>query len=148
MEHILEILLVHIDQHAVFHQLMNTACALAHNVYWCTIDGTHNRHTINQLIEHCMLAGQFEMQIYIIYSVRLSVHEDVTPQGVIPPLQLLLPLNLTLFVIVATVVVVCPAAAAVLIYRDGIRLPGRGPQIRVFSQHSGPGRPNRGRRLI
>jgi hypothetical protein len=35
---------------------------------------------------------------YIIYSVPLSVHEDVTPRGVKPPLQLLLPLNLTLFV--------------------------------------------------
>jgi hypothetical protein len=27
------------------------------------------------------------------YSVRLSVHEDVTPRGVNPPLQLILPLN-------------------------------------------------------
>jgi hypothetical protein len=36
-----------------------------------------------------------EPLIYIMYSVRLSVHEDVTPQGVNPPLQLLLPLNLT-----------------------------------------------------
>jgi hypothetical protein len=34
----------------------------------------------------------------IIYSVHLSVHEDVTPRGVNPPLQLLLPLNLTIFV--------------------------------------------------
>jgi hypothetical protein len=31
---------------------------------------------------------------YIIYSVRLSVHEDVTPRGVNPPLQLLLPLEM------------------------------------------------------
>jgi hypothetical protein len=29
----------------------------------------------------------------LIYSVRLSVHEDVTPQGVNLPLQLLLSLN-------------------------------------------------------
>jgi hypothetical protein len=36
--------------------------------------------------------------LYIIYSVRLSVHEDVTPRGVNPPLQLLLPLNLTIVV--------------------------------------------------
>jgi hypothetical protein len=35
---------------------------------------------------------------HIIHSVRLSVHEDVTPRGVNPPLQLLLPLNLTIFV--------------------------------------------------
>jgi hypothetical protein len=35
---------------------------------------------------------------YIIYSARLSVHEDVTPRGVNPPLELLLPLKLTLFV--------------------------------------------------
>jgi hypothetical protein len=34
----------------------------------------------------------------VIYSVRLSVHEDVTPRGVNPPLQLLLPLNLTIVV--------------------------------------------------
>jgi hypothetical protein len=33
---------------------------------------------------------------FIIYSVRLSVHEDVATQGVNPPLQLLLPLNLTI----------------------------------------------------
>jgi hypothetical protein len=30
------------------------------------------------------------------FRVRLSVHEDVTPRGVNPPLQLLLPLNLTI----------------------------------------------------
>jgi hypothetical protein len=34
----------------------------------------------------------------IIYSIRLSVHENVTPRGVNPPLQLLLPLNLTIVV--------------------------------------------------
>jgi hypothetical protein len=33
---------------------------------------------------------------YINYSVHLSVHEDVTPRGVNPPLQFLLPLNLTI----------------------------------------------------
>jgi hypothetical protein len=38
-----------------------------------------------------------EPLIYIIiYPVRLSIHEDVTSQGVNPPLQLLLPLNLTI----------------------------------------------------
>jgi hypothetical protein len=42
-----------------------------------------------------MIVGHMARYIYIIYSVRLSVHEDVTPQGVNPPLQLLLPLNLT-----------------------------------------------------
>jgi hypothetical protein len=35
---------------------------------------------------------------YLIDSVRLSVHEDVTPRGVNPPLQLFLPLNLTIVV--------------------------------------------------
>jgi hypothetical protein len=35
---------------------------------------------------------------FIYYPVRLSVPEDVTPQGVNPPLQLLLPLNLTIVV--------------------------------------------------
>jgi hypothetical protein len=44
----------------------------------------------------CARAGICGSPGYITYPVRLSVHEDVTPRGVNPPLQLLLPLNLTI----------------------------------------------------
>jgi hypothetical protein len=46
---------------------------------------------IDTAVQHLRMPRDIQ---YLIYSVRLSVHEDVTPRRVNPPLQLLLPQNL------------------------------------------------------